>query len=369
MTIFLLLTIILTFIYILLLIAGIIGLIRLPSSVPHNKPIVSILIPSHNSQEYLPELIETLKDQTYPEALREIIFINDRSTDSTGEILQKAVKTIKNSSVINIREIPEGISPKKHALLHGINKARGKIILTTDSDTLLPPKWIETMAGFFDKDVSMVLGYAPYRTDGKYNTVFHKTVALEYFSLGSVAAASASLGFPLTSNGANLAFRKEEFFNIRGYGKSIKILSGDDDLLVQRFRKMAKGRIIFNPSRDSSVKNIPPADIKSFIRQRIRFSSKHLAYPLSAKILMGTIYLFYVSLFCLLVYTLFSLKLLPYLLWILAVKSIVEIIFLKKAQDILEDRNLIKYYIPTLIPHILYIVFIPIIAQIVSERW
>jgi hypothetical protein len=51
----------------------------------------------------------------------------------------------------------------------------------------------------------------PYRTDGIYGTLFHKLLALEYFTMGAVTAATAATGHPSTCNGANFSFRKKVF--------------------------------------------------------------------------------------------------------------------------------------------------------------
>jgi len=356
--------------YIILLLLGMAGLGKLDRTDQTDEfPFVSVLIPAHNSAKTLPVLIQCLASQTYPEDRREIIFINDRSTDETAELCFNASECIKRARVITVTSAAPGVSPKKNALLQGITDAKGPVILTTDSDTMLPDTWIESMARCFTGHVSMVLGYAPYRTDGPFSGLFHKILALEYFSLGAVAAASCALGFPLTCNGANLAFRKKDFLTIGGYGKSITILSGDDDLLLHRFRKYKTGRITFNASTDCAVKNDPPANIRSFISQRLRFSSKHLAYPPGALAVMGVVYMFHVLLMTLLVSTVFHPGLLIYSIAFFGIKSSAEFLFLLKAQKKLETRNLLVFYGLTCIPYLFYIVFIPVCAQIVREKW
>ncbi|MCD6116698.1 glycosyltransferase [bacterium] len=363
------LTLLFTVFYLLLIIIWIKGLNNRNAAITSKKLNVSVIIPTHNAEDTIPSVIESLNAQTYPSEFWEVIFVDDRSTDKTGEICKNALNYIENSSLISITNVDRNVSPKKNALLNGINKAKGEIILTTDSDTVLPPGWIESMVQCYRDDVSMVLGYAPYRTDMPFDKLFHKILALEYFSMGAVAAGSCGAGFPLTSFGANLSFRKKDFFKIGGYGDTISILSGDDDLLMHRFRNSCKNKIIFNASKESHVKTDPPADLKAFIRQRIRFSSKHLAYPLKAKLIMGTIYIFHLLLLILLISTLFNLKLLPVSISIIFTKSFFELYFLNKAKKIFNERRLLRYYFPAFLPHLLYVVFIPIFAQIAPEKW
>ena len=53
-------------------------------------PMVSIIIAARNEETFLPNLIQDLIKQEYPLDKLEVIIINDRSTDSTKEILAKA---------------------------------------------------------------------------------------------------------------------------------------------------------------------------------------------------------------------------------------------------------------------------------------
>ena len=369
MTVFLFITFVFTICYVYLIILAYLGLSKEIIKTNKKNLFVSVIIPAHNSENTIGSVINTLKNQTYPDDLWEVIFIDDRSEDNTKKLIQKSLKNFKNSSLISVQKVGRGVSPKKNALLQGINKAKGEIILTTDSDTILPENWIQSMVRCYDNDVCMVLGYAPYRTDAPFDTFFHKILALEYFSMGAVSAGSCGAGLPLTSFGANLSFRKDDFLKIGGYGETIKILSGDDDLLVHRFNKLCNKKIVFNTSGQSHVKTDPPLDFKSFLRQRIRFSSKHFAYPFNAKVIMSAIYMFHINLLLLFVLTLFNLKFLPFLLLISGLKSIAELIFLHRAKKLFSERNLLKYYFPAFIPHLFYVIFIPVIAQIVSEKW
>jgi len=330
------------------------GFSKLKFGASSAKPVVSVIVPARNEEKYLPQLIGCLQQQTYPADLTEIILVDDRSSDKTGKIIQKAASSY---------------SPKKWALLKAIEGSKGEIIMTTDADSLPGKKWIQGMVQYYEGQTGMVLGYAPYMTDNSHDSLFHKLLALEYFALGAVTAASVGIGHPITANGANFSFKRKIFQDVGGYGETLKWISGDDDLFLHRVNQTGRIQICFSINPDTAVVNRPPANIKQFIRQRIRFASKHLAYPKGLKILLALIYTFYMCLTCLIVITFFNGFLALPLLFILGVKTIFELLFLRRAQQILKPGKLLRYYPLAVIPHIFYIVIFPILGQLFRPRW
>jgi len=331
---------------------------------------VSIIVPARNEENNLPSLFDALAGQKYRGGRMEIILIDDRSSDRTPDAMHAFAAGKTGVRVLTVRESPAGISPKKNALLLGIEASKGEIIVTTDADCRPGPDWISTLVSAFRKDTGMVLGYAPYRTDGPYRSLFHRLLALEYFSMGAVAAASANIGHPSTCNGANLAFRKKSFLASGGYGGSATRLSGDDDLLMHRIHRLSGDRVVFCTSRASAVFNNPPWGLKEFVRQRIRFSSKHLDYPPGVIAALSGVYFFYCWLLILLAGSFFSRNCLVLAALCIGFKSWAELVFLlRPAQKLLEHRDLLRYYPLIVIPHIFYVVLFPVLGQIVPVKW
>lgn len=332
-------------------------------------PSVTVIVPCHNEEKNLPGLLECLAKQRYPEEKLQIIFINDRSNDQTESILKAFTETHTHTEYIKILKTPPGQAPKKHAITRGIDKAQGEIIITTDADTLPQPNWIYSIISFYTKDVGMVLGYAPYRTDGAFNNLFHQCLALEYYGLAVIAAASSGIGIPSTSNGANLSYRKRVFEKINGFGEMIKWLSGDDDLLMHRMKKLSPLKIVYALVPQAAVYTNPPYSFGHFIRQRIRFSSKHLAYPVRLLVFLFGIYFFFVFLLLQFIGMFFVPALIIPFLIQLILKSAGELYLLYKPLKWMESRPLLKYYPLVMLPHILYVVIFPILGQIMKPRW
>jgi len=105
-----------------------------------SAPVVSIIVPALNEEKEIAAALQSLLRQDYPNL--EIIVINDRSTDKTGEILDELARNHSILQVIHKTELPEGWLGKNHALYIGSTQARGQYLLFTDADVVMAPTTI-----------------------------------------------------------------------------------------------------------------------------------------------------------------------------------------------------------------------------------
>jgi glycosyltransferase involved in cell wall biosynthesis len=106
----------------------------LPAGQPA-PPKVSIIIPACNEERNIREALQSVLHQTY--ANYELIVINDRSTDRTGDILSEMATADPRLHVVHIKELPPGWLGKNHALNFGAAQATGDILLFTDADIVM----------------------------------------------------------------------------------------------------------------------------------------------------------------------------------------------------------------------------------------
>lgn len=366
---FLALTSFLLIIYIGLLLYFRQGLFRLKKPTSSIQPFVSVIVPAHNEEKNMPVLLEALSVQSYSPDKFEIILVDDRSTDRTSDLMHAFAASRPNVRILELKDIPHNTAPKKRAIRAAIEIAKGDIILTTDADSQPGERWIETMLSYYADNTVMVLGYAPYTTSKPWQSFFHRLLALEYFSMGAISAASLGRGYPSTSNGANFSYKRDAYLKAGGFGDTMQWMSGDDDLLMHRFHEKAIGTITYAFSPDAAVFNLPPEDLKHFFFQRVRFASKHLAYPPKMLLVLSAIYGLYLTLSILLFGAFFSVKLAILFLLAMGIKSTGELAFLLPAQKQLEKRNLLKYYPLAVIPHLFYVVLFPLLGQAMKPRW
>lgn len=100
-------------------------------------PALSVIVAARNEQRHIEEALQSLLVQDYP-AL-EIVVVNDRSTDRTGEILDVLCARFPRLRVVSVEELPPGWLGKNHALALGARRASGDYLLFTDADVVMEP--------------------------------------------------------------------------------------------------------------------------------------------------------------------------------------------------------------------------------------
>jgi glycosyltransferase involved in cell wall biosynthesis len=98
------------------------------------SPLISVIIPLYNSEEYIIETIDSVLNQTYPNI--EIIVVNDGSTDNSSYLVQE-----KENPQITLINISNGGASKARNI--GIENAKGTYIQFLDADDILSPNKIE----------------------------------------------------------------------------------------------------------------------------------------------------------------------------------------------------------------------------------
>jgi glycosyltransferase involved in cell wall biosynthesis len=105
---------------------------------PAGNPRVSIIVPARNEEESIEKALNTLLVLDYDNY--EVIAVNDRSTDRTGEIMERVGRDARHPlRVIHHTELPPGWLGKTHAMWTAANQATGKWLLFTDADVLFKP--------------------------------------------------------------------------------------------------------------------------------------------------------------------------------------------------------------------------------------
>jgi cellulose synthase/poly-beta-1,6-N-acetylglucosamine synthase-like glycosyltransferase len=103
------------------------------------NPALSVILAARDEERSVVESLPSMVAQDYS-GMIEVLAVNDRSTDRTGEILEElATKHPDRLRVLDVESLPDGWLGKTHALYAGAAQARGEWLLFTDADVIFTP--------------------------------------------------------------------------------------------------------------------------------------------------------------------------------------------------------------------------------------
>lgn len=103
-----------------------------------DEPLISVIVPVYNGQDYLADCIESIEKQTYGNL--EVIIINDGSTDRTSKVCDSLQADYGNICILNLDD--KGVSAARNA---GIEAAGGEFVTFVDADDRLRPAMLHTL--------------------------------------------------------------------------------------------------------------------------------------------------------------------------------------------------------------------------------
>ena len=270
-------TVLLTSLYLLVLIyliRGWLSLKRPPvvTAIPITK--VTVLIAARNEEERISHTITDILAQDYPKHLMEVIIVDDHSTDRTSEIiLSYAAHGIK---LLQLKEDKPINSYKKKAIAEAIRLSTGDLMVATDADCRMGPEWLSTIVGYYETENPIMISSPVTYFEEK--GLFELMQTLEFSYLIGIGAAFIGNGRASTCNGANLAYRKDAFYEVGGFKGIDDLASGDDELLLQKIAEKYPGKIGFLKSTKAVVYTHAKHSLGEFLQQRRRWASKSVKY-------------------------------------------------------------------------------------------
>ncbi len=256
------------------------------------SPAVTVIIAARNEQDTIVLLLSDLLRQTYPEDRVEIAVVDDCSEDNTAAVVKGIAAEHPRLRLLSTRHSQSPYSHKKRAVHEGILSTDGEIIMTVDADCRVGGHWIEAMIGRFTPCIDLVAGEVIVTGGG----LAGMTDMLEFAGIQSMAAGFMNAGFPLTCNGANLAYRRAAFDRAGGFDSIGKMVSGDDDLLMQKIAEGDPSRVVFVTERDAAVHTAAVESFAVFFERRARWASKITRYPSKAAVALLAVFFAYFTL-------------------------------------------------------------------------
>ena len=141
------------------LIAGVQVLEDIHPREPEKFPKVSLIVPACNEGRTIEAAMESRLNEDYPNL--EIILMDDRSTDGTGDVVDRIARKYPQVKAIHITELPDGWLGKIWAMQKGLELATGDWLLFTDADVFFKKGTIRKAVSICEQDGIDHLGLLP----------------------------------------------------------------------------------------------------------------------------------------------------------------------------------------------------------------
>lgn len=148
-----------------------------PLSDPAIWPKLSVIVPARDEGPHISAGLRSLLASDYPHL--EIVAIDDRSRDNTGQVMDELAATDSRLKVIHVSELPEGWLGKNHAMHLGQQAAEGDWLLFTDGDVLFAPDALRRSMRFVVHESLDFLSLFPRMIPGGY----WENALITFFSL------------------------------------------------------------------------------------------------------------------------------------------------------------------------------------------
>lgn len=334
-------------------------------------PKVSILIPVRDEAANILFLLDDLLKQEYPADFMEIIVIDDHSADNTAELVltvdDSRVKLIRLQEEMSVEEALQAY--KKKAIEIGVSKAKGELIMTTDGDCRIHPRWIKSMLAVREQQhACLVTG--PVMLEGA-GRPFEYFQSLDFMGMMGITAASLRIGMYNMANGANMLYEKKTFLEVGGFSGIDNKASGDDMLLVYKMAQASGGRVAFAKARSAIVRTRVMSTLGQFLQQRFRWTSKSGDYQ-DKRItwILGLVYLSVLTTLVNLLAVFFNQYEMRHIGVVqLIIKLLVDIPLLYSTSRWFGKPGLMLTYLSSQTFHILYIVFVGTFGNILKYKW
>ncbi len=148
-------------------------------------PSISLLFSARNEAEKMPEALRSMLALDYP--TYEIIAVDDRSTDGTGEILREFSLGCKHLRTVRVETLPAGWLGKPHGLQTAYERSSGEWLVFTDADVQFHPAALRRAVSLaLERKWDHVTLFPRMEMHG-----IGEKIVISYFSLGGYAFSRA----------------------------------------------------------------------------------------------------------------------------------------------------------------------------------
>lgn len=235
-------------------------------------PPISVIICAREESENLRRNLGAVLEQDYPQF--EVIVINDGNTDESEDYLTILEEKYPHLYHSFVPDSSRYISRKKLAVTLGIKASKYDWLVFTNANCMPQSnQWLRLMARNFTSRTQVVLGYSGYERGKGW---LHKRAAFDNLFTSMRYLGFALAGSPYMGIGRNLAYRKELFYQQKGFSAHLNLQRGDDDLFINHVATPENTRV--ETDANAIVRMQPLLRAKDWKEEKIGYASTARLY-------------------------------------------------------------------------------------------
>ncbi len=330
-----------------------------------SKHSFSVIIPFRNEAQHLERLLQSLQNLNYSKALFEVIFVNDHSDDHSVAIIEDYISRFQLDHMVLLHALEQG---KKSAISFAVHHAKHEWIVTTDADCCVPKYWLDSYDEFIQSyDPKLVAGPVTYAPT---HTFLDRFQLLNLLSLQGATIGAFGIKKPMLCNGANMAYEKSIFNDLKAYKGNLNIASGDDVFLLEKIRKQYPKDVHYLKAYQAVVTTAPELSFKALKTQYIRWASKAKYYNYGFTQLIGLIVFLgnalVIALIPLVLVDALSVK---YAFYIFVIKLSIDFLLLFKSARFFKQESALFSYLFSALLYPFFNTYIAVISQFIITKW
>ncbi len=269
---------------------------------------VSLCVVAYNEEQFLPNLLKDLQNQTYPHNLTEIVLIDGNSTDRTKQIMQDFAKAATDFYSVQVLDNPKRVQAAGWNV--AISNAKSDVIIRIDAHTHIPAQFTEKNMILQEKGEYVTGGVRPCLIDSP--TPWKETLLeVENSMFGSsISKGRKNTRSSYVKSMFHAAYRREVFEKSGGFNP--KLLRTEDNEMHYRVRN-AGYRLYCDP--DIVSYQYARSDFKKMVKQKY---GNGYWIGLTLGVCPGCISLFHLVPFAFILGIIFTTALAAFSLWHLA---------------------------------------------------
>lgn len=219
-----------------------------PELTPEAGVPVSVIVYARDDAESLSRLLPDILGQSYG-APFEVIVVNEDAAEATTSVVDRLRLQHPNLYLTFTPDGARNLSRKKLALMLGIKAARYPVVVLTMADAVIDsPLWLARMTEPFaaEPDIEVVVGNSLIdpATD---TSVMRRGRGFVDGADAVTWLTRAIAGRPYRGIEYNVAYKRDTFFDNRGFSRSLNLHNGDDDIFISEIARRENTAVVLHP--------------------------------------------------------------------------------------------------------------------------